>query len=80
MKYKIKIIKPDELQNNYYQIVSNNLKPGFIIGLLENEGIVISTKTDPIIILEAKIEGKNVSSKNQLIQQLSPVVGEKFSD
>ena len=46
----------------------------------ENEGIIISTKTDPIILLEAKIEGKNISSKKQLIQQLNPSVGECLSD
>ena len=42
--------------------------------------IIISTKTDPIILLEAKLEGKNISSKNQLIQQLNPSVGEYLSD
>ena len=56
------------------------IRDRFIIGLIENEGIVISTKTDPILILEAKLEGKNISSQNQLIQQLNPIVGEKFSD
>ena len=44
------------------------------------EGIIISTKTDPIILLEAKLEGKNISSKKQLIQQLKPSIGENFSD
>ena len=44
------------------------------------EGIIISTKTDPILILEAKLEGKNISTKNQLIQQLNPTVGKKFAD
>ena len=58
----------------------HKLKPGLIIGLIENQGIVISTKTDPILILEAKLEGKNTSSKNQLIQQLNPIIGENFSD
>ena len=62
-------------------LISNNkFKPGFIIGLVENEGIVLSTRTDPIVILEAKLEGKNISSQNQLIQQLKPTIGEKFSD
>ena len=60
--------------------MSLSLKPGFIIGLIENVGIIITTKTDPILLLEAKLEGKNVSSKNQLIQQLNPVIGENFSD
>ena len=56
------------------------IRDRFIIGLIENVGIIITTKTDPILLLEAKLEGKNVSSKNQLIQQLNPVVGENFSD
>ena len=52
----------------------------FKLLLVENKGIVISTKTDPILLLEAKLEGKNVTCQNQLIQQLKTVVGEKFSD
>ena len=77
---KIKILTIDEIINNHYKFLSNKSNPGFIIGLIENEGIVISTKTDPILILEAKLEGKNISSQNQLIQQLNPIIGEKFSD
>ena len=77
---KIKILTIDEIQNKNYKILSNVLKPGYIIGLIENLGIIITTKTDPILLLEAKLEGKNVSSQNQLIQQLNPVIGEKFSD
>ena len=77
---KIKILTINEIDNNQYKFLSNKLKPGFIIGLIENEGIVISTKTDPILILEAKLEGKNISSKSQLIQQLNPIIGEKFSN
>ncbi len=76
---KIKILKNDEIENKRYKI-KTNYKPGFIIGILKNEGIVISTKTDPILILEAKIQGKNISSRNQLIQQLNPVIGVRFSD
>ena len=77
---KIKIIKNDEILIENYKFINHKLKPGIIIGLIENKGIVISTKTDPILLLEAKLEGKNISSQNKLIQQLSPVVGEKFSD
>ncbi len=76
---KIKILTTDEMQNRNYKI-ERNFKPGFIIGIVKNEGIIISTKTDPVLILEAKLEGKNVTSQNQLIQQLNPVVGEKFSN
>ncbi|MDC3118618.1 methionyl-tRNA formyltransferase [Prochlorococcus sp. AH-716-K03] len=77
---KIKILKTNEIHNNQYKFLNKKFKPGFIIDLIENEGIVLSTKTDPILILEAKLEGKNISSQNQLIQQLNPVIGEKFSD
>ena len=77
---KIKILTTDEIKKENYKIISNKFKPGFIIGLIDNKGIVISTKSDPMIIIEAKLEGKNTSCGNQLIQQLNPVVGEKFSD
>ena len=70
----------DEIKNEKYLKMRNYLKPGIILSVLENEGIIISTKTDPIILLEAKLEGKNISSKNQLIQQLKPTVGDYFSD
>ena len=70
----------DEIKNEKGPIMSNNSNPGIILAVIENEGIIISTKTDPIILLEAKLEGKNISSKNQLIQQLRPSVGEYFSD
>ncbi len=77
---KIRILKSSEFayKNNNYN--TELLKPGIIIAVVENEGIVIATKTNPIILLEAKLEGKNTSSKMQLIQQLKPKVGEKFSD
>jgi len=77
---KIKILTTDEIKKENYKIISNKFKPGFIIGLIDNKGIVISTKSDPMLIIEAKLEGKNTSCGNQLIQQLNPVVGEKFSD
>ena len=77
---KIKILKTDEINHKNYKILSNESNPGFVIGHIENEGIILTTKTDPILLLEAKLEGKNVSSQNQLIQQLNPVIGEKFSD
>ncbi len=77
---KIKILSKGEIKNKNYKFLINNSKPGLIIGVIENLGIVISTKTDPILLLEAKLEGKNISSQNQLIQQLNPKVGEKFSD
>ena len=77
---KIKILTRDDIDNNHNELFNQKSEPGYIIGLIENLGIVISTKTQPIIIIEAKLEGKNISSKNQLIQQLNPTIGEKFSD
>ncbi len=77
---KIKVLSSDEINNEKYYFISNHSKPGIILAVIENEGIIISTKTDPIILLEAKLEGKNISSKKQLIQQLNPSVGEYLSN
>ncbi len=77
---KIKVLSSDEIKNEKYLLMSNYSKPGIILAVIENEGIIISTKTDPILLLEVKLEGKNISSKNQLIQQLKPTVGDYFSD
>jgi len=77
---KIKVLSSDEINNEKYSFNSNYSKSGIILAVIENEGIIISTKTDPIILLEAKLEGKNISSKKQLIQQLKPSVGEYLSD
>jgi len=77
---KIKVLSSDEIKNEKYIFINNYSRPGIIIAVIENEGIIISTKTDPIILLEAKLEGKNISSKKQLIQQLKPSVGEILSD
>ena len=77
---KIKVLCSDEIKNEKYLFKTNYSVPGIILAVIENEGIIISTKTDPIILLEAKLEGKNISSKNQLIQQLKPSVGEYLSD
>ena len=49
-----------------------------VIKIYKNEGIVISTKTEPIVILEIKVEGKNITNKNQLIQQLNLKSGDKI--
>ena len=76
---KIRILNKDEYTNKDFNFIKNS-KPGFILAILENEGIVISTNTEPIILQEAKLEGKNISKKMQLIQQLKPEIGERFSD
>ena len=51
---------------------------GKVIEIFKNEGIVIATNTEPILIKEIKLEGKNTSTKNQLIQQLNLKKGEKI--
>jgi len=50
---KIKVLSSDEIKNEKYISISNYSKPGIILAVIENEGIIISTKTDPIILLEA---------------------------
>ncbi len=77
---KIRILENDEFINKKLNYINNKLIPGIILDHIENEGVVISTKTNPIILLEAKLEGKDISRKMQLIQQLQPKIGEKFSD
>ena len=77
---KIRVLRRDEFNNEKYICISNHSEPGIILAVIENEGIIISTKTDPIILLEAKLEGKNISRKKQLIQQLKPSVGQNLKD
>ncbi len=51
---------------------------GRVLVIFKNEGLVISTKTEPLLIKEIKLEGKNTANKNQLIQQLNLKLGEKI--
>ncbi len=76
---KIRILDNEELKKNKLYPIEDNLKPGIILGIIEDEGIIVSTKTEPIIILEAKLEGKNITRNKQLIQQLRPIKGALFS-
>ena len=46
--------------------------------MYKRQGVVIATKTEPILIEEIKLEGKNISNKNQLIQQLNLKKGDKI--
>ena len=72
---KIKILKKKSL------IVGNDFKNkenGVVLDILKNEGIVLSTKTDPIVLLEIKLEGKGNSTKSSLIQQLNVKIGSNF--
>tara|TARA_B100000900_G_scaffold367311_1_gene343731 strand:- start:460 stop:813 length:354 start_codon:yes stop_codon:yes gene_type:complete len=51
---------------------------GKVLEIFKNEGVVIATNTEPILIKEIKLEGKNTTKENQLIQQLNLKKGEKM--
>ena len=81
---KLKILKINIINKIDFKISEilsqfKNNKTGIILGIIKNEGIIISTNTKPILILEIKIEGKKNASGNNLIQQIRPVIGEKFN-
>ena len=74
---KIRCVDNKEFKTfNFLPLNKGIIYPGQIVGIIKNEGIIISTLTEMIIIQEIKMEGKNISKGNQLIQQLKPVVGE----
>ena len=73
---KIKLIENDEYKKLKIKNMNKNFKPGEIIGTIKNEGVIVMTITEPILIQEIKISGKNISKGNQLIQQLKPIIGE----
>ena len=50
--------------------LNNKQIPGTIIGFDKNEGIIISTGTDPIMLLAGKLEGKNISKNKWKIRPL----------
>ena len=72
---KIKILSQETCNSKKY---NDNYKNSEVIGILKNEGIIISTKTFPILLIEAKLEGKNIAKKNNLIQQLNIKIGDKL--
>jgi len=72
---KIKIIS-EKISNIKY---NKTQKTKEIIGIIKNEGIIISTKTFPILLIEGKLEGKNITTKNNLIQQLNTKIGDTLS-
>ena len=77
------IFKNKNLKILKIQIYSNitndkNNKPGKILGVIKNKGIIISTKTFPILLLEVKLEGKNIVSKNNLIQLINLNIGDRL--
>ena len=76
----LKILKIKILSENILNIKYNKTqKTKEIIGIIKNEGIIISTKTFPILLIEGKLEGKNITNKNNLIQQLNTKIGDTLS-
>ena len=76
----LKILKVKILSENILNIKYNKTpKTKEIIGIIKNEGIIISTKTFPILLIEGKLEGKNITNKNNLIQQLNTKIGDTLS-
>ena len=76
----LKILKVKILSENILNIKYNKTpKTKEIIGIIKNEGIIISTKTFPILLIEGKLEGKNITTKNNLIQQLNTKIGDTLS-
>ena len=76
----LKILKIKILSENILNIKYNKTqKTKEIIGIIKNEGIIISTKTFPILLIEGKLEGKNIANKNNLIQQLNIKIGDTLS-
>ena len=71
---KIKILRENTLNIKYIK----TQKTKEIIGIKKNEGIIISTKTFPILLIECKLEGKNITNKNNLIQQLNAKIGDSL--
>ena len=80
----IKILKIRFLDNEEFKTINFSLNrelivPGQIVGIIKNEGIIVNTLNEMVVIQEIKMEGKNISKGNQLIQQLKPVIGDIFS-
>ena len=73
---KIRIIDNSQKEVNKFLKESSNSCAGTIMGIIKDEGVIVSTLTEPILIQEVRVEGKTTSRGNQLIQQLKPIIGE----
>ena len=73
-----KIVRIEELSSEFGINIDKKNSPGNIIGIIKDLGFILTTRTDPLIILEIKLEGKKISSKTQLIQQLKPKLNQKL--
>ena len=76
----LKLLNVRLLNESEIKLIEQNNKndSGKVLEIYKNLGVVIGTKTKPILIKEIKLEGKNIVSKNQLIQQLNLRIGEKI--
>ena len=75
----VRLLSETEINKTDKSIAKNKIdRVGKVLEIIKNEGIVIGTKTEPILIKEIKLEGKNVSKNNQLIQQLNLKKGDKL--
>ena len=69
-------IETNKIKKSYKKENINYI--GKVLEIFKNEGVVIGTKTEPILIKEIKLEGKNISKENNLIQQLKLKKGENI--
>ena len=75
----VRLLSETEINKTDKNYAKGNLNHiGKVLDIFKNEGVVIATKTEPILIKEIKLEGKNISKENQLIQQLNLNKGEKI--
>ena len=75
----VRLLSKSEIKKTDKTYAKRNINNiGKVLEIFKKEGVVIATKTEPILIKEIKLEGKNISKGNQLIQQLNLNKGEKI--
>jgi len=75
----VRLLSEVEIKKTEKSFINQNINYiGKVLEIIKNEGVVIATKTEPILIKEIKLEGKNISKKSQLIQQLNLKKGQKI--
>ncbi len=76
---KIRLLSKEEINKIDKSHTKNEINDtGRVLEIYKNEGVIVATKTEPILINEIKLEGKNISNRNQLVQQLNLIKGEKI--
>jgi len=75
----VRLLRETEIDKTDISYAKKNINCiGKVLEIFKNEGVVIGTKSEPILIKEIKLEGKNNAQENQLIQQLNLKKGEKL--